>query len=126
MSVAFYKKTGYDIPWIGYYACIDGSLVGTGAFKGKPLDGKVEIAYGIFPQQRQKGIGSALCKKLVKLSLQTDASVRITARTLPEENYSTSILRKNGFEWKGSVTDPEDGEVWEWEYVADESSESMA
>jgi hypothetical protein len=40
----------------------------------------------------------------------------ITARTLPEENHSTKILRKNSFTFVGSVMDPEDGEVWEWMY----------
>jgi hypothetical protein len=38
------------------------------------------------------------------------------ARTLPEENYSTKILRKNGFEWQGIVVDDDDGDVWEWEF----------
>jgi [ribosomal protein S5]-alanine N-acetyltransferase len=40
------------------------------------------------------------------------------ARTLMEENYSTRILRKNGFECLGIVNDPDDGDVWEWEYKA--------
>jgi len=48
--------------------------------------------------------------------LAKDRSVRITARTLPEKNYSTRILEKNNFVLLGFVTDPEDGEVWEWEY----------
>ena len=65
---------------------------------------------------RQQGVGTRICKQLVELSLATDASVRITARTLPEKNYSTRILEKNNFVLLGFVTDPEDGEVWEWEY----------
>ena len=51
------------------------------------------------------------------LSRQTDSSIRITARTLMENNASTQILRKNGFEFKGIVFDEEDGDVWEWELV---------
>jgi RimJ/RimL family protein N-acetyltransferase len=78
--------------------------------------GKVEIAYAIFPQYRTMGYGGEVCRRLVEIALTTDASVLITARTLREENYSTKILKKNGFHFLGTVVDPDDGEVWEWEY----------
>lgn len=116
MSMEFYNKIGFEPPWIGYYAQVQGRLVGAAAFKGKPRDGKVEIAYGTFPQYQQQGIGAEMCRQLVLLSLKTDSSIRITARTLPEENYSTKILKKNGFELLGTIWDEEDGNVWEWEY----------
>jgi len=53
---------------------------------------------------------------LVELSLETDPSVKITARTLPENNFSTKILEKNSFSFIGTVDDPDDGPVWEWEF----------
>lgn len=117
MSVLFYANVGYHKPWIGYYASLNGTLVGNAGFKGRPIDGKVEIAYGTFPAFQQKGIGRLICQKLVHLATTTDPAVRITARTLPEENYSTRILKKNGFTWQGIVIDIDDGEVWEWEYT---------
>jgi len=116
LSVAFFKNVGYHRPWIGYYASFNGELVGSAAFKGRPLFGKVEIAYGTFPQFRNKGMGTQICQQLVELALQTDSSVLITARTLKEENYSTKILKKNSFHFVGPVMDQDDGEVWEWEY----------
>ena len=117
LTIEFYKKVGFQVPWIGYYARIDGQLVGSGGFKGKPVNGRVEIAYGTFPQFRQKRIGTEICKKLVQLSLKTDPSIRICARTFAQENYSSKILRNNGFKLRGTVIDDEDGEVWEWEYI---------
>jgi ribosomal-protein-alanine N-acetyltransferase len=116
MCVDFYKKVGFNPPWICYYVQLNGSLVAAAAFKGKPVNGKVEIAYGTFPLYRQIGIGTRVAHALVQLSLKTNPSVRIMARTLPEENYSARILRKNNFNLLGTVTDDEDGEVWEWEY----------
>lgn len=116
MTIDFYKKVGFSPPWIGYYCKLNEDLVGSAAFKGQPVNGTVEIAYGTFEQYRKQGIGTLICKQLVDLSLKTDPSVRITARTLPEKNFSTKVLRKNGFEFIGTVHDPEDGEVWEWEY----------
>ena len=38
----------------------------------------------------------------------------IAAQTLPEENASTSILRKLGFRLHGSVHHPDNREIWEW------------
>jgi hypothetical protein len=32
----------------------------------------------------------------------------------PEENASTRILRRHGFDLEGTVIDAEDGEVWRW------------
>ncbi len=115
-TIAFYKKVGYQPPWISYYAQLADTLVGCGAFKGAPQNNTVEIAYGTFEPYQQKGIGAAICKELVQLALRTEPTVNITARTLPENNYSTRILEKNGFRFSGQVMDPEDGEVWEWVY----------
>jgi [ribosomal protein S5]-alanine N-acetyltransferase len=114
MNIDYYKVIGFNPPWICYYAAIDGELVGNAAYKGAPVNNKIEIAYGTFEKKRSQGIGSMICSKLVHVARQTNPDLIITARTLPEENHSTKILRKNGFRLIGSVIDKEDGEVWEW------------
>src|SRR5678816_2144919 len=83
-SVEYFNRIGYDPPWIGYYVMEDGKFVGSGAFKGKPVNETVEIAYGTFDSFMNKG--------------------------------SCRELQKNGFNLRGTVIDPEDGEVFEWEY----------
>ena len=116
MSVDFYKRIGFNPPWICYYARLEGQLVGCAGYKGKPVNNRVEIAYGVFPQYQNKGIGTLIAKTLVDLALKTDANLIITARTLAEENFSTKILKRNQFKFLGNVFDEEDGELWEWEY----------
>ncbi len=116
MVIDFYNRAGFVPPWIGYYARLNDEFVGSAGFKGKPKDKKVEIAYGTFRKYEGKGIGTEMCRQLVLLAIRTDPHIRITARTLPEENASTSILKKNGFILLGTVWDDEDGNVWEWEY----------
>jgi len=116
MTVDFYKKIGFVPPWIGYIAKQNGNFVGSAGFKGQPVNGIVEIAYSTFEPYQNQGIGTAICKKLVKLSLEADPSVKITARTLPENNFSTRILEKNNFTFIGTVDDPDDGPVWEWAF----------
>jgi RimJ/RimL family protein N-acetyltransferase len=117
MTVNYYKAIGFVEPWIGYLAEVDGKPVGSAGFKGQPINGKIEIAYGTFEAYQKQGMGTAICKELVNVVLKTDPSIKITARTLMEENFSTKILRKNNFTLIGTVIDPEDGEVWEWIYV---------
>ncbi len=91
--------------------------LGAAALKVDQWSGRVEIAYGTFPSFQHKGIGTMICKELVMMTLRTDPTVKIMARTLMEENHSAKILKKNGFLWQGVVVDLDDGEVWEWEYV---------
>jgi len=114
MTIDFYKKVGFVEPWIGYYVELDGDLVGSAGFKGPPVNGIVELAYGTDEKYRNMGIGTKICKLLVDLSLKTDPLIKITAKTFSKYNYSTRILQKNKFICIGTVNDPEDGEVWEW------------
>ena len=112
----FYQRVGYNKPWIGYFVTIDrDEIVGAGGYKGKPREGKVEIAYGTFKRYEGQGIGTEICRQLVLLSQNTDPAIRITARTLQDGYASIKILKKNGFECLGIVHDEEDGEVLEWE-----------
>lgn len=45
MSVDFYKKVGFELPWICYYANIDGTIVGLLRLTAKPVNGAVEIGW---------------------------------------------------------------------------------
>ncbi len=115
----YYKRVGFNPPWIGYMVERDNKFIGCGGFKGKPKDSKIEIAYAAFKKYEGQGIGTEICRQLVLLSVKTDPNIRITARTLPENNASVRILKRNGFEFIGTVFDDEDGNVWEWEFKGD-------
>ncbi len=113
----YYSKFGFNKPWIGYFATWENNeIVGGGGFKGKPKDGKVEIAYVTFKNYEGRGVGTEICRQLLLLAVQTDPVLRITARTLQDGKASIEILKKNGFECLGIVMDEEDGEVFEWEF----------
>jgi RimJ/RimL family protein N-acetyltransferase len=114
VCIDYYKVIGFKPPWVCYYAYYHGELVGSGAFKGGPVNNRVEIAYGTLERFRHRGIATMICKKLVDVALQQDPGVEVSARTLMQENFSVKVLRKNGFVLAGSVQDKDDGEVWEW------------
>jgi ribosomal-protein-alanine N-acetyltransferase len=116
MTVMYFASIGYVPPWIGYFVSLDGQIVGSAAFKGRPKNSRVEIAYATVPAHQNRGIGNLICRKLIEIAHDADPTVIITARTLREPNYSTRILKTNGFELAGTVSDPEDGKVWEWVY----------
>lgn len=114
LSINHYKEIGFEPPWIGYFVKLDGNIVGMAGYIGKPIDNKIEIAYGTVERFRQKGIGTEICRLLVVLAQRTDPDLMITAHTLPHENYSTKILKKNGFRYLGIAWDKDEGDVWEW------------
>lgn len=116
-TTEYYKKIGFTLPWIGYLAKRNGQLVGSAGFKGRPVNNKIEIAYGTFPEFQNQGIGTQICRKLVEVALTTNPDLRITARTLQDNLASISILKKNNFELLGIVNDIDDGDVLEWLYT---------
>lgn len=112
----YYREIGYNFPWVGYFVIKENQIVGSCGFKGGPKDGKVEIAYWTFENYEGQGISTFSCKQLVTISQEFDSEIIVTATTLPENNASTKILQKNGFEYTGIVQDHEIGDAWLWTY----------
>jgi len=112
---ALYRKNHPEFPWIGYLARreADAALVGTCAFATPPADGEAEIAYYTFPPYEGAGVSTAMAAALIDIAREGDLDA-VTAKTLPQENASTRILRRLGFDLEGSFMDEEDGEVWRW------------
>ena len=113
-TIALYGTVGYEPPWTGYLAIENGVYVGTCGFKSPPQDNRVEIAYFTFPEHESRGIATQMASALVRVALGTRPAVTVAAQTLPEENASTSILKKLDFQFVETVYHPEDGPVWEW------------
>lgn len=115
MYESYYPVIGFNPPWVAYLAIKDDKVVGMGSFKGKPSNGKVEIAYWTFKEYEGQGVASLICKELISIAQNADPNVLITATTAPESNASTKILTKNGFSYKRIVQDDEIGDAWLWE-----------
>jgi RimJ/RimL family protein N-acetyltransferase len=105
-------------PWVHGYALVQRdseAIVGSCGFKGPPADGMVEIAYGVSPEQRDRGYATEAAGALVAYAFHCpDVSV-VRAHTLPSSPASQRVLAKCGFERVGEVVDPEDGLVWRFE-----------
>ena len=117
-----YRAVGYEPPWIGYFAIENDNCVGTCGFKSPPQNNRVEIAYFTFPGHESRGLATRMAAELIRLALAKMPTVTVAAQTLPEENASTSVLKKLQFRFVGTVEHPEDGLVWEWQLT--ETSEA--
>ncbi|MEK9968383.1 MAG: GNAT family N-acetyltransferase [Ferrovibrio sp.] len=116
MTLDLYARAGASEPWLSYFALreTDNALLGTCGFKSPPVQGLVEIAYFTFPGQEGQGVASVMARELLKIAFDDYGVKAVLAHTLPEENTSTSILRKRGFTLVEAVEDPDDGTIWRW------------
>ncbi|MEQ1687905.1 MAG: GNAT family N-acetyltransferase [Sphingopyxis sp.] len=106
------------VPWCGYVARRGGVAMGFGGFKGTPDDdGWVEIGYLTFPGHEGAGVATRVAAALVGIAKHAGVG-QVCAHTLPEENASTTVLRRNGFVRAGEAVDPDEGVVWRWEKLA--------
>src|SRR5882724_4664536 len=113
-TAQMYERRGYLEPWVGYLAIEGCKCVGTCGFTSPPVGQVAEIAYFTFPDFEKRGIATRMAQGLLSIAQEYDPSVKIIAHTLTEENASTHILRKLGFECTGTIDHPEDGKIWEW------------
>jgi len=113
------KATSEANPWIHGFAAVhrlSGTVVGGCGYKGPPdQNGVVEIAYGVDPENRGKGYATEMARMLVTFAFTTGDVRLVRAHTRPQNDASSRVLRKCGFELVGEVIDPEDGLVWRWE-----------
>ncbi len=114
-EMAAIASASHIAPWCGYIARREGRPVGFGGFKSAPVDGIVEIGYLTFPAHEGAGVASDVTAQMLDIARDAGAK-RVIAHTLPEENASTEVLRRNQFEQTGEAHDPDEGVVWRWEY----------
>lgn len=113
-TAALFASIGFEPPWVGYVV-VDGSEpVGGCAFVGGPKEGSVEVAYFTLAEREGRGYATQALARMIEIARAADAGVTLTAKTLPTENPSTRILRRNGFQFVGETTDDEIGLAWAW------------
>ena len=113
-TAELYAGSGFIPPWTGYLAFEGNICVGTCAFKSSPENGCVEIAYFTFPEYERQKVATRMAQRLVQIAFEVEPEITIVAQTLPEENPSTSVLKKLGFQFVAELDHPVDGKVWEW------------
>ncbi|MEO7309739.1 MAG: GNAT family N-acetyltransferase [Chitinophagaceae bacterium] len=94
----------------------DRQLSGTGGYKGAPDDEDlVEIGYEIRKAHQHKGYATEAAMAWINFAGTKDGITGAIAHTLPERNFSVKRLQKCGMRFKGTIDEPDGGEVWRWE-----------
>jgi RimJ/RimL family protein N-acetyltransferase len=105
-------------PWLHGFRVVrrdTGSAVGSCSFKGPPVYGVVEIAYGIRPDEQGKGYATEVAQALFDYASSREEVRLVRAHTLPDAPASKRVLEKCAFRYVGETVDPEDGAVCRFE-----------
>jgi RimJ/RimL family protein N-acetyltransferase len=108
------------LPWSASWLIVaDGLVVGTIGFKGGPVNGELEVGYGVVPSHQRRGVATNALARL--LDVVGERGLPITAETAAENIASQRVVTKNGFKETERRTTDQDGEliVWRRELVAD-------
>ena len=75
-------------------------LIGLSGFKGRPVEGHVELGYSLVPQYQRRGLATEAINAMVDWAFANGAEC-VSAETLPELVSSQRLLLKTGFTFMG-------------------------
>jgi RimJ/RimL family protein N-acetyltransferase len=107
---------GHPLPWSTTFLILNddtGRIVGGCGFKTAPEQGRVEVGYGVAPAVQGQGAATAALKELVRLAFASGAS-EVLAEVAPDNQASTRVVQKAGFENVGSGIDIQNERVVRW------------
>ena len=81
----------------------DGTHIGDFCFKGAPVNGAVEIGYGIFDAYQGQGYASEAVQAAVTWALDQSGVHCVEAETEPDNKASQRVLEKCGFRPSGTT-----------------------
>ncbi len=104
----------HEADWWMHYFLVNGLLVGSGGYVGRPKKGVVEIGYEIAPGFQGRGYGLGAASALVEQAFDSGEVKSVIAHTLAVEDASTKLLERLGFVKEEDVPDAESGTLWRW------------
>jgi RimJ/RimL family protein N-acetyltransferase len=76
----------------------------------------IELGYEIAEPYRLKGLATETAQGLIDFACQDNRVKIVRAHTLATLNPSVSVLEKLNFYLVGLFNDPDDGDIWRWEF----------
>lgn len=92
----------------------DDGIVGACGFKDEPVNGCVEIGYGVAPACRGQGVATAAVSALLRTAFASRDVDDVLAQVNPDNIGSTRVVRALGFEARGTVIDDEGEPLVQW------------
>jgi [ribosomal protein S5]-alanine N-acetyltransferase len=109
-------KAGHPPPWSSAFLIVneaDGRIVGSCGFKTAPVQGQVEVGYGVAEVARGNGAATAALQSLVSRAFDAGAT-SVLAEVAPTNHASTRVVLKAGFKNTGSRVDDDNEVVVQW------------
>ena len=109
-------ESGKTLPWSTTFINIDnanGKSVGSSGFKTEPINGKVEIGYGVALSAQRHGAATKALQLMVQKAFAAGAT-EVLAEIVPENAASVRVVEKAGFVQIGSRFDDQNEFVNQW------------
>ena len=90
------------------------TLLGACGFKTAPVDGIVEISYGIARAERGRGAATVAIDHLLRLAASSGLVEQVVAHILPHNVASSKLVARLGFSPAGSLVDTDGELVTRW------------
>ena len=97
-----------------HYFLLNGLIIGSGGFVGRPRKREVEIGYEVAPGFRGRGLGLGAASALTEQAFDSGEVTSVIAHTLAVEGPSTKVLVRLGFTNEEELQDPQGTTVWRW------------
>jgi ribosomal-protein-alanine N-acetyltransferase len=81
------------------------TLIGMSGFKSRPVNGRVELGYGVLPKYQRRGFASEVVGAMADWAFAQGVDY-VFAETLPELIASQRVLVKTGFQFVGEGSEP--------------------
>jgi len=86
----------------GYYQIlVEGVVVGGIGFHGPPVNGLVEVGYGVVPSVRGRGVATEALRLLLDLAVDLGGVRRACGRTTPDNVASQRVMLAAGMRFSG-------------------------
>ena len=90
------------------------TVVGACGFKTAPVNGSVEISYGVAGPERGRGFATLAIGRLLQLAAHTGLAKEVVAHILPSNVASSKVVTRLGFMASGLVVDTDGEQVMRW------------
>jgi RimJ/RimL family protein N-acetyltransferase len=104
----------HEADWWMHYFLVNGLLIGSGGFVGRPKKGVVEIGYEVAPGFRGRHLGLGAASALTEQAFDSGEVTSVIAHTLAVEGPSTKVLVRLGFTNEQQVQDADGNTLWRW------------
>jgi [ribosomal protein S5]-alanine N-acetyltransferase len=94
------------------------TLLGACGFKTAPVNGSVEISYGVARSERGRGVATIAIGQLLQLAVSSDLVQQVVAHILPDNIASSNVVARLGFSPEGALVDTDGALVMRWVWRA--------